>query len=137
MLPLEHPAIPLTCIKRLLVLKANLGVFLSGRFTQVLLCLYFMRTNNKGAYQIVHQTVQSAPMIALHNATFQYSSRSELGRLDCTLPGLTVIKHFSCSVLSMKFIMLIYVIMSTIVGILTFISKINTSESLQDNLSSV
>ena len=37
MLPLEHSAILLTCIKRKLVLKANFGVFLSGRLRQVLL----------------------------------------------------------------------------------------------------
>ena len=37
-----------------------------------------------------------------------------------------VIKHFSCSIqLSMKFILLINVKMPTIVGILTFISRIN------------
>ena len=43
------------------------------------------------------------------------------------LPGLEVIKHFSCSTqLSMKFIMLINVKMPTTVGILTFISRINT-----------
>ena len=43
------------------------------------------------------------------------------------LPGLEVIKLFSCSTqLSMKFIMLINVKMPTIVGILIFISMINT-----------
>ena len=48
-------------------------------------------------------------------------------------PGLKVIKLFSCSTqLSTKFIMLINVKMPTIVGILTFISMINTtSESLK------
>ena len=48
-------------------------------------------------------------------------------------PGLKVIKLFSCSTqLSMKFILLINVKMPTIVGILTFISRINTSyESLK------
>ena len=47
--------------------------------------------------------------------------------------GPEVIKLFSCSTqLSMKFIMLINVKMPTIVGILTFISRINTtSESLK------
>ena len=35
--PLEHSAILLTCIKRLLVLKTILGLFEIGRFTQVLL----------------------------------------------------------------------------------------------------
>ena len=47
-------------------------------------------------------------------------------------PGREVIKHFLCSTqLSMKFIMLINVKMPTIVGILTFTSKINTTtESL-------
>ena len=49
------------------------------------------------------------------------------------IPGLEVIKLFPCSnQLSMKFIMLINVKMSTIVGILTFISMINTvSESFK------
>ena len=43
-------------------------------------------------------------------------------------PGLEVIKLFSNSTqLSMKFIMLIKVKMPTIVGILTFISMINTA----------
>ena len=47
--------------------------------------------------------------------------------------GLQVIKLFSCSTqLSIKFIMLINVKMPTIVGILSFISKINTpSKSLK------
>ena len=43
-------------------------------------------------------------------------------------PGLKVIKLFSCSTqLSTKFTMLINVKMLTIVGILTFISMINTT----------
>ena len=43
-------------------------------------------------------------------------------------PGPKVIKHFPCSTqLSMKFILLINVKMPTIVGILTFISMINTT----------
>ena len=43
-------------------------------------------------------------------------------------PGPEVIKLFSCSTqLSTKFILLINVIMPTIVGILTFISMINTT----------
>ena len=43
-------------------------------------------------------------------------------------PGLKVIKLFSCSAqLSTKFILLINVKMTTIVGILTFISMINTT----------
>ena len=43
-------------------------------------------------------------------------------------PGSEVIKLFSCStLLSMKFILLINVKMSTIVDILTFISMINTT----------
>ena len=48
-------------------------------------------------------------------------------------PGPEVIKLFLCSTqLSMKFIMLINVKMPTIVGILIFISRINTtSESLK------
>ena len=52
---------------------------------------------------------------------------------DLKIPGLEVIKYFSCSTqLSMKFIMLIIVKMPTIVGILTLISMINTtSESLK------
>ena len=37
MLSLEHSAILLTCIRRLLGLKTNLGVFESGRYRQVLL----------------------------------------------------------------------------------------------------
>ena len=44
------------------------------------------------------------------------------------LPGLEVIKKNSCSTqLSTKFILLINVKMPTIVGILTFISMINTT----------
>ena len=52
--------------------------------------------------------------------------------LQC-LPGPKVIKLFSCSTtLSTKFILLINVKMPTIVGILAFISKINTqSERLK------
>ena len=48
-------------------------------------------------------------------------------------PGLEVIKLFSCSTQpSTKLILLIHVKMPTIVGILTFISRINTtSESLK------
>ena len=43
-------------------------------------------------------------------------------------PGPEVLKLFSCSTqLSMKFIMLISVKMPTIVGILTFMSMINTT----------
>ena len=42
--------------------------------------------------------------------------------------GLNAIKLFSCSTkLSMKFILLINVKMPTIIGILTFISRINTA----------
>ena len=37
MLPLEHSATLLTCIKRYLDLKTNFGLFDGGRFTQVLL----------------------------------------------------------------------------------------------------
>ena len=50
-----------------------------------------------------------------------------------TSTGPKVIKLFSCSTqLSMKLILLIYVKMPTIVGILTFISMINTtSEKLK------
>ena len=44
------------------------------------------------------------------------------------IPGPEVIKLFSCSTeLSTKFILLINVEMPTIVGILTFISRINTT----------
>ena len=47
-------------------------------------------------------------------------------------PGPEVIKLYSCSTqLSTKFILLIKVKMPTIVGILTFISMINTSERLK------
>ena len=46
----------------------------------------------------------------------------------CYTPGPEVIKLFSCSTqLSTKFILLINVKMQTIVGILTFISMINTT----------
>ena len=55
-----------------------------------------------------------------------HSLESDLNALKVSA-GLQVIKHFSCSTqLSMKFIMLIHVKMPTIVGILTFISMINT-----------
>ena len=49
-------------------------------------------------------------------------------------PGLEVLELFSCSTqLSPKFILLINVEMPTIVGILTFISRINTtSERLKE-----
>ena len=48
--------------------------------------------------------------------------------LRSKLPGLKVIQLFPCSTqLSMKFILLINVKMPTIVGILTFISMINTT----------
>ena len=51
--------------------------------------------------------------------------RETLGKRE---PGPEVIKLFSCSTqLSMKFILLINVKMPTILGILTFISKINTT----------
>ena len=51
-----------------------------------------------------------------------------LGNLFYQWPGPKVIKLFSCSTqLSVKFILLINVKMSTIVDILTFISKINTT----------
>ena len=58
-------------------------------------------------------------------------------RTDQTAPkgeqsGPKFIKLFSCSTqLSTKFILLINVIMPTIVGILSFISMINTSERLK------
>ena len=43
-------------------------------------------------------------------------------------PGLEIIKLFSClTELSMKFILLINVKMPAMVGILTFISRINTA----------
>ena len=38
---LEHSAILLTCIKRYMVLKNFFALFWSGRFTQVLLQLFF------------------------------------------------------------------------------------------------
>ena len=48
--------------------------------------------------------------------------------LDTRKPGPEVIKLFSCSTqLSTEFILLINVKMPTIVGILTFISMINTT----------
>ena len=58
--------------------------------------------------------------------------RNDLG-LHERKPGPEVIKLFSCSTqLRMKFILLINVKMPTIVGILTFISMINTTyESLK------
>ena len=47
---------------------------------------------------------------------------------DLNQPGPEVIKHFSCPTqLSTKFILLINVKMPTIVGILSFISMINTT----------
>ena len=49
-----------------------------------------------------------------------------LTRLPSSQPGPEVIKLFSCSAeLRLKFILLINVKMPTIVGILTFISRIN------------
>ena len=56
-------------------------------------------------------------------------------RVGFTSPGQEVMKLSSCSTqLSMKFIMLMNVKMPTIVGILTFISIINTtSESLKES----
>ena len=49
---------------------------------------------------------------------------------DATKPGLEVIKLFLCSTqLSMKFIILINVKMPTHVGILTFVSMINTTSA--------
>ena len=55
--------------------------------------------------------------------------------VDRALPGPEVTKLFSCSAqLNMKFILLINVKMPTIVGILTFISMINTSESLKSRI---
>ena len=54
--------------------------------------------------------------------------------LHYLVPGPEVIKLFSCSTqLRMTFILLVNVKMSTIVGILTFISRINIP-SEQDNL---
>ena len=51
-----------------------------------------------------------------------------LSWLVCAVSGPEVVKLFSCSTqLSMKFILLINVKMPTIVGILTFISMMNTS----------
>ena len=50
MLPLEHSAIVLTCIKLPFVIKIFvLSVFLSGCFTQVLLYYTLQRANNKCA----------------------------------------------------------------------------------------
>ena len=47
-------------------------------------------------------------------------------------PGAKVIKNFPCSTqLSTKMILLINVKMPTVVGILTFISMINTSDRLK------
>ena len=43
MLPLEHSAIPLTCIKRKLVLKTNLIFFESGRFFTRFTVYFFMK----------------------------------------------------------------------------------------------
>ena len=49
-------------------------------------------------------------------------------QVKCCLSGPEVIKPFPCSTqLSMKFVLLINVKMPTIVGILTFISMINTT----------
>ena len=67
--------------------------------------------------------------------SFLVDEEERAGRESCfnCLPGPEVIKLFSCSTqLSMKFILLINVKMPTIVGILTFISMINTTyESLK------
>ena len=59
--------------------------------------------------------------------------QQELIKIHPCIPGHEVIKLFSyLTQLSTKFIMLIYVKMPTIVGILTFISMINTeSERLK------
>ena len=55
-----------------------------------------------------------------------HSLESDLNALKVSA-GLEIIKRFSCSTqLSMKFIMLIHAKMPTIVGILTFISMIDT-----------
>ena len=54
------------------------------------------------------------------------------GNVQGMKPGPEVIKLFSCSTqLSTKFILLINVKMTTIVGISTFISILNTSEHLK------
>ena len=59
-----------------------------------------------------------------------------MGRQYCSeTPGSAVINLFPCSTqLSIKFILLINVKMTTIVGIITFISRINTSESLKQEV---
>ena len=56
-----------------------------------------------------------------------YCSETNGDKAHVVLAGPEVIQHFSCSTqLSMKFILLINVKMPTKVGILTFISRINT-----------
>ena len=62
-----------------------------------------------------------------HRDQSSHNSMSQVG-LIAKKPGPVVIKLFSCSThLSTKFILLIKVKMPTIVGILTFISMINTT----------
>ena len=52
--------------------------------------------------------------------------KSDVNLFGSFKPGPEVIKHFSCSTQpSLKFILLINVKMATIVGILTFMSRIN------------
>ena len=56
----------------------------------------------------------------------EVGSMSQLGIGTKAYPGPEVIKHFLCSTqLRLKFILLINVKMPTIVGILTFMSRIN------------
>ena len=47
MLPLEHSAILLTCIKQYSVLKPIFGLFESGRITQVLLFIQIASRDNE------------------------------------------------------------------------------------------
>ena len=58
---------------------------------------------------------------------------SDLVFWGCAKPGPKVINFFSCSTqLSMKFFLLIYVEMSTIVGISTFIGRKNSILGLSE-----
>ena len=77
MLPLEHSAILLTCIKRQLVLKTILVFFLSGRLRQVLLNLFCGTV----------YTAFSSLTIAKGNCLGQFRKILELWR---TLPNVTI-----------------------------------------------
>ena len=69
------------------------------------------------------RTCWEIQIVGSHDAAHMVSSRKRFCRLR---PGPEVIKLFSCSTqLRLKFILLINVKMPTVVGILTFMSRIN------------